>query len=81
MKSLFHSLFLFFILFLEGNKLDDKDRGFFERKKLEIMQNLDISLRNFHVSYETQSTAKLGHPFSFGITIGFIRFTVMDFIF
>ncbi|CAF0799712.1 unnamed protein product [Adineta steineri] len=54
---------------LDENKVEEKEKGFFERTKLQMMQNLHLTLKNFHISYETQSTTKLGHPFSFGITI------------
>ncbi len=37
--------------------------------RLQIMQNLEITIDNLHISYETISTTKLGHPFSFGLTI------------
>ncbi|CAF0957019.1 unnamed protein product [Adineta steineri] len=54
---------------LDEHKVEEKEKGFFERTKLQMMQNLHLTLKNFHISYETQSTTKLGHPFSFGITI------------
>lgn len=41
-----------------------------------MMQNLQINLRNLHVCYETNSTTKLGHPFSFGLTIHSLKLTV-----
>lgn len=44
--------------------------------RLQIMQNLEISIENLHISYETISTAKLGHPFSFGFTIYRLEMTV-----
>lgn len=37
--------------------------------RLQIMQNLEITIDKLHMSYETYSTTKLGHPFSFGLTI------------
>jgi intermembrane lipid transfer protein VPS13 len=40
------------------------------------MQNLEITIRNLHISYETISTTKLGHPFSFGLTIHHLQMTV-----
>jgi hypothetical protein len=40
------------------------------------MQNLEITIENLHISYETISTTKLGHPFSFGLTIHHLAMTV-----
>jgi hypothetical protein len=40
------------------------------------MRNLEITIRNLHLSYETISTTKLGHPFSFGLTIYYLSMTV-----
>lgn len=44
--------------------------------KFQIMQNLQITMTNFHLCYETNSTTKLGHPFSFGITIHSVQLNV-----
>ncbi|UJR12321.1 hypothetical protein I4U23_016498 [Adineta vaga] len=55
-------------LMSEKKTLEEKDLTFFERMILQIMQNIEIIVENFHLSYETQSTSKLGHPFSFGFT-------------
>ncbi|CAF4482324.1 unnamed protein product, partial [Rotaria socialis] len=60
-------------IMLENKKLDEKEMTFFERKRLQIMQNIEITAENLHISYETNSTTKLGHPFSFGITIHSIK--------
>jgi len=46
------------------------------KKKIQMMQNLEFTLENFHISYETKSTTKLGHPFSFGITIHYLKLIV-----
>ena len=40
------------------------------------MQNLDLTVENLHISYEMKSPTKLGHPFSFGITIHYIEIIV-----
>ncbi len=45
-----------------------------------MMQNLQLTLQNVHISYETKSTTKLGHPFSFGITIHSLQMTVKRFL-
>ncbi|CAF3597071.1 unnamed protein product [Rotaria socialis] len=60
---------------LDEKKSNEKDKSFFEKVKLQMLQNLEINLRNFHVSYETKSTTKLGHPFSFGVTIHYLQLT------
>ncbi|UJR32361.1 hypothetical protein I4U23_019824 [Adineta vaga] len=54
---------------LNNKNLDEKETTFLERMRLQIMQNLQITIDNLHISYETISTTKLGHPFSFGLTI------------
>ena len=41
-----------------------------------MMQNLEFNLENFHISYKTKSTTKLGDPFSFGITIHYLKLIV-----
>lgn len=48
--------------------MDSNDSVLVERVRLQLMRNLVITIRNLHVSYETSSSVKLGHPFSFGIT-------------
>ncbi|CAF3896655.1 unnamed protein product [Rotaria sp. Silwood1] len=58
---------------LDEQKINEKERGFFEKMKFQMLQNLEITLRNFHISYETKSTTKLGHPFSFGVTIHYLQ--------
>jgi hypothetical protein len=40
------------------------------------MQNIELTLENFHISYETKSTTKLGHPFSFGVTFHYLKLIV-----
>ena len=54
---------------VDENKFEEKEKSFFERMKIQMMQNLQLNLKNLHISYETMSTTKLGHPFSFGLTI------------
>ncbi len=49
---------------------------FFERMRLQMMQNIEVILENFHISYETKSTTKLGHPFSFGFTLHYLKLIV-----
>ena len=40
------------------------------------MQNLTITVENVHISYEMKSSTKLGHPFSFGITLHYLELQV-----
>jgi hypothetical protein len=47
--------------------------------RLQIMRNLEITIHNLHISYETISTTKLGHPFSFGLTIYHLEMMVRYF--
>ena len=63
---------------LDNKKLDEKETTFLERMRLQIMQNLHISIDNLHISYETISTTKLGHPFSFGLTIDYLEMIVRN---
>ncbi|CAF0868513.1 unnamed protein product [Adineta ricciae] len=58
----------------DENKFEEKEKSFFERMKIQMMQNLQLNLKNLHISYETMSTTKLGHPFSFGFTISSLQF-------
>jgi hypothetical protein len=50
--------------------------AFVERMRLQVMRNLVLTIRNLHISYEMKSPTKLGHPFSFGITIHYLEITV-----
>jgi hypothetical protein len=43
------------------------------------MKNLVLKIRNLHISYEMKSPTKLGHPFSFGITLHYVEVTVRVF--
>ena len=61
---------------VENKKLDEKEATFFERMRLQIMQNIEVTLENIHIGYETKSTTKLGHPFSFGFTLHYLQLTV-----
>ncbi|CAF4789073.1 unnamed protein product, partial [Rotaria sp. Silwood1] len=58
---------------LENKKLDEKDMTFFERMRLQIMKNIELVVENLHISYESKSTTKLGHPFSFGLTFRYLK--------
>ena len=44
--------------------------------RLQLMKNLVLTVRNVHISYEMASEAKLGHPFSFGLTLNYLELTV-----
>lgn len=68
-------------ILIDEHEIEEKDKGFFEKMKFQIMQNLQITLTNFHLCYETNSTTKLGHPFSFGITIHSLQLIVISFVF
>jgi len=43
--------------------------------KLQIIQNLELSIHNIHIVYEDRTT-KPNHPFSFGITLNSMTFQV-----
>lgn len=66
---------LFFYI-IDSGKLDHKELDFVEKMRIQVMKNLVLTIRNLHISYETKSATKLGHPFSFGITIHYIEILV-----
>jgi hypothetical protein len=67
--------------FLENTKGKNKNKDtFVERMQLQVIRNLELSIRNIHIVYEDKST-KPNHPFAFGITINYISFHVMNFRF
>ncbi|CAF4041164.1 unnamed protein product [Adineta steineri] len=53
----------------KGN--DKNNDTLLERMQLQIIRNLELSIRNIHIVYEDKST-KPNHPFSFGITLNYI---------
>lgn len=55
-------------MFFLGDKTKDTDDTFGARMKLQIIQNLELSIHNIHIVYEDK-TIKPNHPFSFGITL------------
>ncbi|CAF3939022.1 unnamed protein product [Rotaria sp. Silwood2] len=53
-------------------KSSDKNNDTFaERMQLQVIRNLELSIRNIHVVYEDKST-KPNHPFAFGFTLNYI---------
>ena len=44
--------------------------------RLQVKQNLIFKIRNVHICYERKSSDKLGHPFSFGITLHYLELIV-----
>jgi hypothetical protein len=71
-------LFFFYInhILTDNETFDNKEVAFVERMRIQVMQNLVLKIRNLHVSYEMKSPTKLGHPFSFGITLHYLELTV-----
>ena len=63
-------------LCLDDGKTDNKETAFLERMRFQVMGNLLLTVRNLHISYEMKSPSKLGHPFSFGITLHYLELTV-----
>jgi hypothetical protein len=61
---------------VENKKFEKKDSAFVERMRFQIKQNLVLTVRNLHICYERKSPMKLGHPFSFGITLHYLEVTV-----
>lgn len=43
--------------------------------QLQVIRNLELSIQNIHIVYEDRST-KPDHPFSFGITLNYIKLHV-----
>lgn len=60
----------------ENGKFQSKETPFVEKMRLQIMQNLVVTIQNVHISYEMKSPAKLGHPFSFGVTLHYLELRV-----
>ncbi|CAF1265249.1 unnamed protein product [Rotaria sordida] len=57
---------------LKNAKASDKNSDtFVERMQLQVIRNLELSIRNIHVVYEDKST-KPNHPFAFGFTLHYI---------
>ncbi|CAF4672000.1 unnamed protein product, partial [Rotaria sp. Silwood2] len=53
-------------------KSSDKNNDtFMERMKLQVIRNLQLSIRNIHIVYEDKST-KPDRPFAFGFTLNYI---------
>ncbi len=62
--------------YLENRKENDKNTDtFVERMQLQVIRNLELSIRNIHIVYEDKST-KPNHPFAFGITLNYITLHV-----
>ncbi len=74
MKNIFLYLYNYFVK--DNGKIEKKDSVFVERMRLQIKQNLVLKIRNVHICYERKSPDKLGHPFSFGITLHYLELTV-----
>lgn len=69
-------VFLFIRILLEDVKANEKNNDtFVERMQLQVIRNLELSIRNIHIVYEDKST-KPNHPFAFGITLNYISFHV-----
>ncbi|CAF0711791.1 unnamed protein product [Adineta steineri] len=56
----------------------NKETPFVEKMRLQVMQNLIITIQNVHISYEMKSSAKLGHPFSFGLTLHYLELRIKE---
>ncbi|CAF5186682.1 unnamed protein product [Rotaria magnacalcarata] len=54
-------------------KVEKDNDTFGARLKLQIIQNLELSIHNIHIVYEDRTT-KPSHPFAFGITLNYITF-------
>ena len=59
----------------EQDQTENNNDTFGARMKLQIIQNLQLSIHNIHIVYEDRTT-KLDHPFSFGITLNSMTFQV-----
>ncbi|CAF4025308.1 unnamed protein product [Rotaria sp. Silwood2] len=60
-------------LWHENSKTVSKHKDtFLERLQLHILRNLTLSISNIHIAYEDKTT-KPDHPFSFGITLNYIK--------
>ena len=57
------------------NDANDDSDTFTARMRLQIVQNLELSIHNIHIVYEDRIT-KPQHPFAFGITLNSMSFHV-----
>jgi vacuolar protein sorting-associated protein 13A/C len=57
------------------NEIVKDNDTFSARMQLQIIQNLELSIRDIHIVYEDKTT-KPNHPFAFGITLNYISFQV-----
>ncbi len=57
------------------NQIKETDDTFSARMKLQIIQNLELSIHHIHILYEDQTTIP-NHPFTFGITLNSMTFQV-----
>ena len=62
---------------VEQGKLDHKELDFVEKMRIQVMRNLVLTIHNLHIRYEMNSSAKLGHPFSFGLTFHYLEIAVL----
>lgn len=62
----------------DAQSSEKKDDTFMERTQLQVIRNLELSIRNIHVVYEDKST-KPNHPFAVGFTLNHIIFHVLFF--
>ena len=61
---------------VERAKRSPKDQNtYLERLRLHLMRHLEISISNIHLAFEDAKT-KVEHPFTFGITLNYIKFHV-----
>jgi vacuolar protein sorting-associated protein 13A/C len=58
-----------------SNEIVKDNDTFSARMQLQIIQNLELSIRDIHIVYEDKTT-KPNHPFAFGITLNYISFQV-----
>ncbi|CAF1461892.1 unnamed protein product [Adineta ricciae] len=59
--------------FERAKRLPKDQNTYLERLRLHLMRHLEISISNIHLAFEDAKT-KVEHPFTFGITLNYIKF-------
>jgi hypothetical protein len=75
LNVLFYRLVMIDPVLENENDLDKTNDTFVERMQLQVVRNLELSIRNVHIVYEDRST-KPNHPFAFGITLNYVTLHV-----
>jgi vacuolar protein sorting-associated protein 13A/C len=69
------------LIFVESSKKSPNHKDtFLERLELHLIRNLEVSINNIHIAFEDKIT-KPDRPFTFGITLNYIKLEVLLILF